>query len=225
MLPRQAARYCALIIPAKIPLRRAELDRAEAPDIGCSSIGYRTLLPLVHEPVGLIDRASAPVSTGHGARRPLQAATKVLQNILQSVSEDSLEGARDRALLALRIAGAFRTLELAKLSVEQIRRDGDRLEISLGGWGSRRSARRNLLTVLDDAVVQPVALMDIWLARSDVRSGRLFRQVRRNRATEAPMTEHHVAEAIQNRAFAAGYDWIVLSDIKARRPSVGLKPV
>jgi hypothetical protein len=179
----------------------------------------------MHGSADVIARTSVRVAPGHGARRPLQAATKVLQTILQSVSEDSLEGARDRALLALRIAGAFRMLELAKLSVEQIRRDGDRLEISLGGWGSRRSARRNLLTVLDDAVVQPVALVDIWLAGSDVRSGRLFRQVRRNRATDAPMTEHHVAEAIQNRAFAAGYDGIVLSDIKARRPSVALRPV
>jgi hypothetical protein len=201
------------------------MDHANESDIGCSTIDHRTSPHLIRRSGDVINQASARVASNHGSRRPLQAATKVLQNILQSVSEDSLEGARDRALLALRIAGAFRVIELAKLSVEQISRDGDRLEIALGGWGSRLSARRNVLTVLDDAIVQPVSLVDIWLAGSNVRSGRIFRQVRRDRATEVPMTEYHVAEALQNRAFAAGYDWIVSSDIKARRPSVGLKPL
>jgi hypothetical protein len=216
----------------------AEFLEAEA-SLGCSSIalghrlaaieqmhrGHQALPPLLHKDGDVIRRTLARVRFSNGVHRPLQASTNVLQNILLSVWGDSLEAVRDRALLALRIAGAFRMLELTKLSVEQMSRDGDRLEISLGGWGSRRSVRRNLLTVLDDAVVRPVTLVDLWLSGSDVRSGRLFRQVRRHRATEAPMTEHHVAKVLQDRAFAAGYDCDVMSDIKARKASVGPRTV
>jgi hypothetical protein len=187
--------------------------------------GHQALPPLMHEDGDVIRRTLARVRVGNRVHRPLQASTNVLQNILLSVSEDSLEGARDRALLALRIAGAFRMLELAKLSVQQISRDGDKLEISLGGWGSRTSVRRNLVTLLDDAVVRPVALLDIWLAGSETLRGRLFRQVTGNHATAAPMTEYHIAEAFQKRALAAGYDWDVLSDIKARKSSVGPKTI
>jgi site-specific recombinase XerD len=212
----------------------AEFLEAEA-DLGYSSVTishrlaaighmhrrHRALPPLLHENGGVIRRTLARVGSVHDVRRPLQATTKVLQNILRSISEDSLEGTRDRAILALRIAGAFRMSELSKLSVHQTNRDRDKLEISLGGWGSYRSARRNVLTLSDDAVVRPVALLDIWLAQSEVRSGRIFRQVTGNHATGGPMTEYHIAEVIQNRALAAGYDWEALSDIKARRSSVG----
>jgi site-specific recombinase XerD len=182
---------------------------------------HRALPPLLHENGGVIRRTMAQVGSVHSVHRPLQATTKVLQNILHSISEDSLEDTRDRAILALRIAGAFRMSELAKLSIHQTNRDGDKLEIYLGGWGSSRSGRRNVLTFSDNTVVRPVALLDIWLAQSEVQSGRLFRQVTGNHATGAPMTEYHIAEVIQSRALAAGYDWEVLSDIKARKSSVG----
>jgi site-specific recombinase XerD len=182
---------------------------------------HRALPPLLHENGGVIRRTMAQVGSLYSVHRPLQATTKVLQNILHSISEDSLEDTRDRAILALRIAGAFRMSELAKLSIHQTNRDGDKLEIYLGGWGSHRSGRRNVLTFSDNSVVRPVALLDIWLAQSEVQSGRLFRQVTGNHATAAPMSEYHVAEVIQNRALVAGYDWEVLSDIKARKSSVG----
>jgi hypothetical protein len=94
--------------------------------------------------------------------------------------------------------------ELAKLSIDQISRDGHKLEISLTGWRSYRSARRSVLTFSDDAVVRPVALIDIRLAQSKSESGTLFRQLTGNQATGAPISEYHFPAAIQKRALLPG---------------------
>ncbi|HEX3982307.1 MAG TPA: hypothetical protein VHX12_01305, partial [Acidisoma sp.] len=147
------------------------------------------------------------------------ATTTVLRNVLLSILDDTLAAARDRALLALRIAGAFQLSELAALSFNRIKRLETGLEIRLGS-GSRRSSRRNVLTVFDDTVLQPVALLDDWLSQSQVQTGRLFRQISGDRLLGSPMTKEDIAQAIHMRATAAGYSGEALVRIKARKSSV-----
>ncbi len=180
---------------------------------------HRVVPPLLHKNGGTIRATLARISSAQTNQHPLQATTTVLRSILQSIEEDTLDAARDRALLALRIAGAFQLSELASLSFNKIKREDNRLEIQLGR-GTPRSRSHNVLTIFDDAVLRPLALFDEWLNQSKIETGRLFRQVYGHRSLGGPMTKQDVAEAIQARAVAAGYDGEVLNRIKARKSSV-----
>jgi site-specific recombinase XerD len=180
---------------------------------------YSAAPPLLHENGRAIRAALARIGSAQTAQHPMQATTTILRHVLQSIDEDTLEAARDRALLALRIAGAFQISELAALSFQKINREEHKLEILLGR-GTPKSGRRNVLTIFDDAVLRPLALLDEWLSQSKIQTGRLFRQIYGHQYLGVPMTKHDVADAIQARALAAGYDGEVLSRINARKSSV-----
>jgi hypothetical protein len=62
----------------------------------------------------------------------------------------------------------------------------------------------SVLTFSDDAVVHPVALLDIRLAQSKSESGTLFRQLTGNQATSAPISEYHFPAVNQKRALLPG---------------------
>jgi site-specific recombinase XerC len=163
------------------------------------------------------------VGAAGGPARPRQATTKVLQSVLRGIAGSSLKDVRDRALFALRIAGALRAGEIAALRIDQLKVDEQWVEVHLGGWRSVQSARRNVLIMHNDEHVQPVALLDAWLIRSGVQSGRVFRQVSPTRLSETSLTEHHVVRIIQARVLAAGYDDEVLLGIKNGRGSVSCR--
>src|ERR1700761_8205825 len=52
------------------------------------------------------------VGAAGGPARPRQATTKVLQSVLRGIAGSSLKDVRDRALFALRIAGALRAASI-----------------------------------------------------------------------------------------------------------------
>ncbi|MCB8882168.1 hypothetical protein ACELLULO517_18120 [Acidisoma cellulosilytica] len=197
----------------------AQTIRHRLAAIGHMHRRHRAVPPLLHRDGKVIQLALTRIGSARGSQNPWQATTTILRSILLSIEEDALEASRDRALLALRIAGAFQLSELATLTLAKIKRQDHQLEISLGSWGSRIPNRRNVLTIVDDAVLQPVALLDDWLTRSKLRTGRVFRQVAANQANGNPMTKQDIAAAIQARALAAGYGDDVLDRINARKSS------
>lgn len=149
----------------------------------------------------------------------LQATTTILRTVLLNISEDTLLAARDRALLALRIAGAFQLSELAALSLARIRREDNRLEIRLGK-GSSKLNRNATLTIADDTVLQPVTLFDHWRSRSAIQAGQVFRQILPGERIGDAMKKDDVAEAIQARVAAAGFSDAISMRIASRKSSV-----
>jgi site-specific recombinase XerD len=197
----------------------AETIRHRLAAIGHMHRRHRALPPLLHKDGKTIRLAMARIGTAQDSRNPWRATTTILRNILLSIEDFTMEGARDRALLAIRIAGAFQISELTTLTFGKIEREDNRLEIRLGSWGSRTSGRRNVLTIIDDTVLKPVALLDAWLHQSKLQAGRVFRQISAGHVTGNAMTKQDVEAAIQARAFAAGYGDQVLNRIKARKSS------
>lgn len=188
-----------------------------------AAIGYmhrrnRALPPLLQKSGSAIRVTLARIGSDQVAPHSLQATTTILRNILETIYDDTLEAARDRALLALKIAGAFQMSELAALSLSKISWQGKQLNILLGG-GHPKSGRRSALTIIDDTVFRPVKLLEDWLAQSKIQTGKLFRHVCGGILCN-PMTKHDVSEAIQLRALTAGYDGDMLLRIKARKSAV-----
>jgi site-specific recombinase XerC len=188
-----------------------------------AAIGYmhrrnRVLPPLLQKGGSAIRAALARIASDQVSPHSLQATTTILRSILETIYDDTLEAARDRALFALKIAGAFQMSELAALTLSKIEWQDRQLKILLGG-GDPGSGRRCALTIIDDTVFRPVKLLEDWLAQSKIQNGPLFRHVYEGTLC-SPMTKHDVSEAIQLRALAAGYDGDMLVRIKARKSAV-----
>jgi site-specific recombinase XerD len=120
-----------------------------------------------------------------------------------------LSGLRDRALLLVGFAGAFRRSELVGLNVED-------LEISLEGLtiALRRSktdqegqGMRKAIHYGDNAATCPVRALQAWLEGAGITTGAIFRKVNKGGNAEAwRLTDKSVALIIKRAAESVGLD-------------------
>lgn len=121
----------------------------------------------------------------------------------------SLLGKRDRALLLLGFAGAFRRSELAGLEVRDLAFAEDGLEVTLRrsktdqeGKGSKKG-----IPYGSDPKTCPVRAVRAWLEASGIAEGPVFREVTRHGHVEAaPLSGRSIARVVKRSAEAAGLD-------------------
>jgi site-specific recombinase XerD len=122
-----------------------------------------------------------------GARRkvgvaPTQkaAATAEILTALLMRTPDTLTGKRDRALLALGFAGAFRRSELVALNVEDLREDPEGLRVMVRRSKVDQEGRGFEKAIPHGRFIRPVALVREWLDAAGIVSGPVFRPVSRS---------------------------------------------
>jgi site-specific recombinase XerD len=122
-----------------------------------------------------------------GARRkvgvaPTQkaAATAEILAALLMRTPDTLTGKRDRALLALGFAGAFRRSELVALDVEDLREDPEGLRVMVRRSKVDQEGRGFEKAIPHGRFIRPVALVREWLDAAGIVSGPVFRPVSRS---------------------------------------------
>lgn len=141
------------------------------------------------------------------------ATADIVTAILMRIP-DTMTGKRDKALLALGFAGAFRRSELVALDVEDLREDPEGLRVLV-----RRSKTDQEGGGLEKAIphgrfIRPVALLRDWLDAAGITEGAVFRPVSRsgrvravaNLATPPRLTTQAVADIVKRYATAAGLD-------------------
>ncbi|MCJ2036130.1 site-specific integrase [Methylobacterium sp. J-068] len=206
-------------VVAAFLVAEAEAGRA-ASTIGrrCAAIRYAHRLagaadPTNHEGV----RAAV-----RGIRRkvgvaPVQksaATVEILSAMLMRVP-DTLGGRRDRALLALGFAGAFRRSELVALDVADLREDAGGLRVMVRRSKTDQEGRGFEKAIPHGRFIRPVALVRDWLTAAGITDGPVFRPVSRSghvrglgspAAAPSRLTTHAVAGIIKRYAQAAGFD-------------------
>ncbi|WP_342111804.1 site-specific integrase [Methylobacterium sp. SI9] len=122
-----------------------------------------------------------------GARRkvgvaPTQkaAATADVLAALLMRTPDTLTGKRDRALLALGFAGAFRRSELVALNVEDLREDPEGLRVMVRRSKVDQEGRGFEKAIPHGRFIRPVALVREWLDAAGIVSGPVFRPISRS---------------------------------------------
>ncbi|MBE7197742.1 MAG: tyrosine-type recombinase/integrase [Parafilimonas terrae] len=157
-----------------------------------------------------------------GARRkvgvaPAQkaAATADVLAALLMRCPDTLSGKRDRALLALGFAGAFRRSELVALDVEDLREDPEGLRVMVRRSKVDQEGRGFEKAIPHGRFIRPVALVREWLEAAGITGGPVFRPVSRSGnvrkfaqdAEIAPrLTTQAVADIVKRYCAAAGLD-------------------
>jgi site-specific recombinase XerD len=138
-------------------------------------------------------------------RDPLTTAQ--LAAMVAALDCDTLAAKRDRAVLLVGYAGAFRRAELASLTLAQLERRGDGYVVSLARTKTDQEARGRIvgLPEFTASPLCPVAALDSWLSAAEICQGPLFRRVSRYGAISASaLSPASVALIVKRCALAAG---------------------
>jgi integrase len=134
----------------------------------------------------------------------------VVTTMVGTIDGDGLAATRDRAILLLGFAGAFRRSELVGLDVEDVRFDleGVRLTLRRSKTDAEGAGRDVVVTYGDDGPdLCPVIALRRWLDASGVRSGPIFRGVDRwGKLRSGRLQGRHVATVVKRAAEALGLD-------------------
>ncbi|GJE59217.1 site-specific integrase [Methylobacterium trifolii] len=157
-----------------------------------------------------------------GARRkvgtaPTQkaAATADILMALLMRTPDTLTGKRDRALLALGFAGAFRRSELVALDVADLRDDPKGLRVTVRRSKTDQEGQGVEIAIPHGRFIRPVALVREWLDAAEITEGPVFRPVSRSGRVRSSgqvghlvprLTTQAVADIIKRYCVAAGLD-------------------
>jgi integrase len=159
--------------------------------------------PEVRETMAGIRRALGVAPTAKAA-----ATVDLLRRMVADLGEDRAS-LRDRALLLLGFAGAFRRSELVALNVEDLARVREGLLVTL-----RRSKTDQEGKGTEKAIPYgsrpetcPVRALDAWREAAGIAEGPLFRAVSRHgRVSAERLSDRTVARTVKAAAAAAGLD-------------------
>ncbi len=139
------------------------------------------------------------------AKQPLLAES--VRALALSIRGDSAADLRDRALVLLGFAGAFRRSELCALRVDDLAfvDAGMRVTIRASKTDQGRAGETIAICSSEHAETCPVAAVRRWLARAGIADGFVFRRIRRGGHVQAaPLLPGSVADILVERLGEAG---------------------
>lgn len=148
------------------------------------------------------------IRRAHGSA-PYQKAAATAERIKQMLEQvpDTLKGKRDRALLALGMAGAFRRSELVALRVSDLDRVPDGLRVTIRSSKTDQEGVGEVIAILRGSKLRPVRAVTDWLAAAGITSGPVFRSINRHgQISTCGLTPQSVALVVKHYADAAGLD-------------------
>jgi site-specific recombinase XerD len=140
--------------------------------------------------------------------RQKTAATADILTALLMRTPDTLAGKRDRALLALGFAGAFRRSELVALDVADLRDDPEGLRVTVRRSKTDQEGQGIEKAIPHGRFIRPVALLREWLDAANIKDGALFRPISRSGTVRCSgrLTTQAVADILKRYVAAAGLD-------------------
>ena len=131
-----------------------------------------------------------------------------LQEVLKRIP-DSLPGKRDRALLLLGFAGAFRRSELVGLNVEDIEKTPDGMVVHIRRSKTDQEGQGREVGIPPGAAdaTCPIRAVSEWSAAAKISSGPLFRSVNRHgQVLPRRLSGEGVAMVVKRYIEKLGYD-------------------
>ena len=114
---------------------------------------------------------------------------------------------RDRALLLLGFAGAFRRSELVALDAADIEEVPEGLRVTIRKAKTDQEGRGAVIAIVRGEIACPVAALRAWLDAAEITEGPLFRAIRRGGHVQAArLTDRSVANILKQHAERAGLD-------------------
>ncbi|MFZ1093793.1 MAG: site-specific integrase [Xanthobacteraceae bacterium] len=117
-----------------------------------------------------------------------------------------LKGLRDRALLLLGFAGAFRRSELVALDCEDIEECETGLRITIRRGKTDQEGHGATIGIVPGSVACPMTAVRAWRDAAGIATGPLFRSIRKGGKVGARLTDQSVADIVKKHAARVGLD-------------------
>ncbi|APO67262.1 integrase family domain-containing protein [Rhizobium gallicum] len=201
--PATVANYASSLASAgkKVPTIARKLaairffHRGAGEDNPTDNAGVAAILKGIRRTVGTAPRQKAP------------ATVDVIHALMARIEPETLQGKRDRALLLLGFAGAFRRSELVAITVEDLTFSEEGVDVFLPKSKTDQEAKGQSVAVLNGKALKPTDRLREWLEASGIVSGPIFRRINRgDHLTDEPLTAQSVALIVKKYADAAGLD-------------------
>jgi site-specific recombinase XerD len=141
------------------------------------------------------------------AKAPKTPATNDRLLAMVAPRGDAMAALRDRALLLLGFAGAFRRSELVALAVADVEETPEGLRITIRHGKTDQEGAGATIAIVRGTVACPVEALKAWLAAADIVEGPIFRQVNKgDKVLPHRLTAQSVALIIKAHARRAGLD-------------------
>jgi site-specific recombinase XerD len=135
------------------------------------------------------------------------AATADRIRLMLDLCPDTMLGKRDRALLALGFAGAFRRSELIALRAEDLTEVPDGYRVLIRRSKTDQTGEGQEIVIPRGLKIRPVEAVQAWLAAAGIEDGYVFRTVHRGGHVRAQgLRGHDVARLVKRYAELAGLD-------------------
>jgi integrase len=140
------------------------------------------------------------------------AATADRIRLMLDACPDTVIGIRDRAILALGFAGAFRRSELVALQVTDLEEVADGYRVTIRRSKTDQTGEGVEIVIPRGLKIRPVAAVQAWLQAAGITEGTLFRAVRRGGYVQPQgLNGADVAAIVKRYARKAGLDPIEFS--------------
>ncbi len=163
----------------------------------------------------IVRKTLGGIRRAHGRRPAKKRAISLAELRAMCLAlPDTVTAVRDRAVLTLAYAGAFRRSEVAQLERADVVVLPDELVVTLRKSKTDQEGRgiAKHIPIAQDPAICPVRAMRAWLAYANVATGPVFRPIDRWGVLRGrSLTGHAVAIIVKRAAAAAGLDPDVVS--------------
>ena len=110
------------------------------------------------------------------------------------------KGLRDRALLLLGFAGAFRRSELVALDVSDVEETPDGMKVTIRRSKTDQEGGAQTIAIPFGQIACPIAALKEWTAVAGIQSGAIFRSVNRHGRVGGRLTDQSVSDIVKEHA-------------------------
>lgn len=142
-----------------------------------------------------------------GAKVKKSPAVAAKMKNMVATAPEGLAGLRDRALLLLGFAGAFRRSELVALDVADIEQTPEGLRVTVRRAKTNQEGLGRTLAIARGDMACPVKALAAWLDAAGISTGPLFRPINKaGTVADSRLTAQSVALIVKAYAGRAGFD-------------------
>jgi site-specific recombinase XerD len=144
-------------------------------------------------------------TVGTAPRKKTPATAERIVAMALAAAED-IKGLRDRALLLIGFAGAFRLSELVALNLEDVEESELGLKVIIRHSKTDQERAGYTIAIVRGSVACPVSALKAWVKAAGITTGPIFRSAKRGGAVAGRLPAQTVADIVKTYAELVGLD-------------------